>query len=55
MAHLHKYYPKLWNYLYIKKGFSKVVFQYRFNPDFFINKDNLEGWLREQPCLFFQL
>ncbi|MBA7599830.1 Phosphoadenosine phosphosulfate reductase [subsurface metagenome] len=54
MAHLHKYYPKLWNYLYIKKGFGKVVFQHRFNPDFFVNENNLEGWLRERPCLFFQ-
>lgn len=54
MAHLHKYYPKLWNYLYVKKGFGKVVFQHRFKPDFFINDDNLEGWIRERPCLFFQ-
>ena len=54
MAFLHKYYPKLWNYLYIKKGFGKVVFQHRLNPDFFIKEDNLEFYIKERPCLFFQ-
>lgn len=54
MEHLHKYYPKLWDYLYLKKGFGKVVFRHRINPDFFINDDNLQSRLRERPCLFYQ-
>lgn len=54
MAHLHQYYPNLWNYLYLKKGFGRIVFQHRLNPDFFINEDNLTNWIEERPCLFFQ-
>ena len=54
MAHLQKYYPRLWRYLYIRKGFGRVVFEHRFKPDFFISEENLESWLKERPCLFFQ-